>query len=477
MNKLVKNYIYNVLYQMFLIIVPLITAPYLTRVLTSDSLGIYDYVNSVVSIITTIGLLGLQSYGYRQIAYFRDDSKKVNEEFSTIFQLRIGLLLVITVFYLLAIFRLEYKVYFGIQYVLIVAQFLDVSWVFIGFEDLKIVSLRNFLAKFITVIGIFLLIKDDDDLWVYFALFAFTTLLTTLSVFPLSKRYVKYQHISIKKSIGHLMPTIKLFIPQVATLLYLQFDKIMLKQITGSTSQVAYYSYAEKIINIPLAVITALGTVMMPRLANLYSNNEKEEIELYLKRTITFAMFLAIPMMVGLSAIAKNFIPWYLGKEYMASAIAIIILSPICVLNALTNILGAQYLTAVNQTRVLTIAYYGSAFINLGLNAILIPRYGYVGAAIATVVCSFASFIIQYAYVKKDIEIKGIYIQVIKNIIASTIMAFVIHFVGKGGEISSQTTFWQVISGFMSYIIVAFILKDEILLYIIKKLKCSFRGD
>lgn len=475
MNKLIKNYIYNLLYQMFLIVVPLITAPYLTRVLTSDSLGTYDYVNSVVSIITTLGLIGLHSYGYRQIAYYRDDSQKVSREFSAIYQLRIFLLLVATFVYIPIIGKSNFREYFLIQYFLIMAQFIDISWVFIGFEDLKIVSFRNFIAKFITVIGIFIFVKDDDDLWLYFFLFGVITLLTTISVFPLAKKYVKFQKISLKQSFYHIVPTIKLFIPQFATLLYLQVDKIMLKNITNDASQVAYYSYAEKIINIPLAIITALGTVMMPRLANLYMNDEEGQMAQYLKKTITFAMFLAIPMMVGISGISSKFVPWYLGTEYQASILAIIVLSPICILNALTNIFGAQYLTAVNKTKVLTISYYSAALVNLILNAILIPQYGYVGAAIATVVCSLVSLIIQCIYVSKDVQIKGIKKQIINNSISSIIMFGIIMLIGNVMPISAVTTIVQTVSGLVVYMVISYILKDEILMFVLRKIKFLLR--
>ena len=166
----------------------------------------------------------------------------------------------------------------------------------------------------------------------------------------------------------------------------------MLKNITHSSAQVAYYSYAEKIINIPLAIILALGTVMMPRFANLYSNGNDKEIQKYITKTIKFAMFLAIPMMFGLSSISLKMIPWYLGKKYMLSAYAIIIISPICIINALTNIFGSQYLTAINCTKELTISYYGAAVANVILNALLIPHFDFFGAALATVICSLYLF-------------------------------------------------------------------------------------
>lgn len=469
MNRLIKNYMYNAAYQIFIIIVPLITAPYLARVLSSNSLGTYSYINSVISIITTFGLFGLQSYGYRQIAYDRDNKTNVKKTFSEIFTLRVIFLVIISMIYIPISFFLKNKTFYLIQYPLIVAQFLDVSWVFIGFEDMKIVSLRNFLAKFITVVGIFAFVKTDNDLWIYFALFSFSTFITSVSVYPILKKYITFELPSLKKVFAHIVPALKLFIPQVATTLYLQFDKIMLNKITGSASQVAYYDYAEKIINIPLAIITALGTVMMPRLANLHANKNDEAISVYLSKTIKFAMFLAIPMMGGLIAISGDCMPWYLGKEYAATAYAIIVLSPICILNALSNIFGAQYLTAINQTHILTTAYYGAAIVNIICNALFIPRFGYLGAALATVLCSAFSVLIQYSYIRTKVKLDGVGKSVIKNIFSSVIMLCMVLIISHKLEATPFGTVIEVIVGLVIYIGIECLIKDEMILEIMKK--------
>ena len=468
MNKLIKNYIYNVVYQIFLIIVPLITAPYLSRVFTSETIGIYGYVNSVVSIIATLGMLGLQSYGSRQIAYNRDNKEIVSKSFTSIFLLRMVLLSVVSVFYIPFCFISEYKIFFLIQYILILAQFLDVSWVFIGFEDLGIVTARNFIAKFITVISIFIFIRKDNDLWKYFIIFSFITFITTITVYFSLNKYVRFKKISIKKSLRHLLPAIKLFFPQIATLLYLQVDKIMIGKLTESTSQIAYYEYAEKIVLIPLAIITALNTVLMPRIANLFINSNYKKIEEYMNKSVSFALFLSIPMMFGLIGIARGLMPWYLGEEYIFSAYAIIILSPLCVFNTISSIFGAQYLTATNQTKILTLTYYSTAVVNIILNIFLIPKFGYIGAAIATLVSSFISILIQYFFIKKEINF-NVTEGIIKNLISSLIMFFGIFFLSLYARISPFSTLVEIVVGIVCYIVCEILLKDKMLFYILKK--------
>lgn len=467
MSKLVKNYIYNILYQIFLVIVPLVTAPYLSRVLGTEALGTYSYINSVVSVITTFGLLGLQSYGYRQIAYERNSVDGAIKAFSSLLALRFILLGIISVIYIPLSFLSYDRFYYLIQYALIFAQFVDVSWVFIGYEDLGIVSFRNFVAKFITVIGIFVFVKSDADLWVYFSVFAFTTLITTVSIYPILNKYVKFKIPPAKSIFFHLKPAVLLFIPQIATTLYLQFDKIMLKGLSGSASQVAFYDYAEKIINIPLALITALGTVMMPRLANLHANHDSQKISEYLNKTVRFVNFLSIPLAMGLAGISCGFIPWYLGDNYTATAYAIIVLCPICILNALSNVFGAQYLTAVNKTKVLTIAYYSAAVVDIIGNALLIPEFGCTGAAIATVLCMFASVFIQYISIRKDIKLVGCFKNTIKNTVSSTIMLVTISVLFMFLQISVMSTLVEIIAGVAVYFAMEFLLKDAILFDII----------
>lgn len=470
MNKLIKNYIYNLIYQIVLIVVPLVTAPYITRTLTPSSVGVYDYINSVASIIATFGLLGLQSYGYRQIAYCREDKNTVNREFSAIFTLRIALLFIVSIVYFPVVSFSVYRKYFYIQYILIFAQFVDLSWVFIGYENMGVVSLRNLLAKVLTVIGIFLFIKSDDDLVFYFLVFDLATLVTIVSLFPMSRKLVTLQKISAHDVMSHLLPAIKLFIPQIAVTLYLQIDKIMIAKLV-SEAEVAYYSYAEKLINMPIAIITALGTVMMPRLANCFAKGDEESVSKYLKLTIEFAMFIAIPLAVGMATVIDGIIPWYLGANYSATIGVVMLLSPICILNALLNIFGAQYLTALNKTKILTVSYYGAAVVNLILNAILIPIYGCYGAAIATVMCSACSLAIQCIYVRRHEKLRGVWLQILKNITASFAMFCVLIVIKTKMPISVLTSFIQIVVGVFVYFVMSLLIRDNILRIIMERIK------
>lgn len=471
MKKLVKNYIYNLIYQVFLVIVPLITAPYLAKTLGSKALGIYSYICSVSSIITNLGLIGLNNYGAREVAYSRIEQRKLDKVFADINILRLILLLIISIPYWIIILQSSYKLYFSIQYILIFSTFIDTSWLMIGLEEMKIVALRNFAAKLITVIGVFLLVKNSNDLWIYFAIFSVATLVTTLSLIFQLKKYINYEHFDLRNMYKHIKGSFLLFLPQVATIMYLQVDKIMLKAMSD-TSQVAFYDQAEKIVSIPLALITALGTVIMPKLATDFRNNHHEEIEKTIQIVIKFSLFASLPMMFGLMSISKTFIPWFLGSEFLPVASAIVIIAPIIVLNSLANISGNQYFTATNQTRIMTISYMAAAIINIILNAILIPKWQYKGAAIATLLSALISVIIQYSVMRKQISVKKAFLTSTKYLLASLLMFCMCYILRALGS-TWYITLMQIFIGVLMYIVILLLTKDEmlnkIILTLIKK--------
>lgn len=471
MKKLVKNYIYNLIYQVFLVIVPLITAPYLAKTLGSKALGIYSYICSVSSIITNLGLIGLNNYGAREVAYSRIEQRKLDKVFADINILRLILLLIISIPYWIIILQSSYKLYFSIQYILIFSTFIDTSWLMIGLEEMKIVALRNFAAKLITVIGVFLLVKNSNDLWIYFAIFSVATLVTTLSLIFQLKKYINYEHFDLRNMYKHIKGSFLLFLPQVATIMYLQVDKIMLKAMSD-TSQVAFYDQAEKIVSIPLALITALGTVIMPKLATDFRNNHHEEIEKTIQIVIKFSLFASLPMMFGLMSISKTFIPWFLGSEFLPVASAIVIIAPIIVLNSLANISGNQYFTATNQTRIMTISYMAAAIINIILNAILIPKWQYKGAAIATLLSAFISVIIQYSVMRKQISVKKAFLTSTKYLLVSLLMFCMCCILRTLGS-TWYITLMQIFIGVLMYIVILLLTKDEmlnkIILTLIKK--------
>lgn len=452
--------------------VPLVTAPYLARVLGPEGTGIYSYVYSMTTIICTIVMLGIYNYGNRQIAYVRDDKERLSKVFWQIISARVIIAIFGTIVYFFVTMILgKYQKLFCIFYIYLFAYFIDCTWLYVGVEDMKWAVIKNTITKVLAVIGIFLFVKDENDVVVYVLIQAVSLFLSNLLAYSQIRKYVFKPHLDFCNLKKDILGALALFIPSVATIFYTQCDKIMIELLTGATHEVSFYDYSEKLITIPLAFITVLSTVMMPRIANEFKKGNKDNISALLCRAAKFSMFLAFPLVFGLISIVGKLIPWYLGDEFYPTIYAVILMSPIIITNTLSGISGGQYFTATNQISILVVSQFSAAIANIIINALLIPKYGFYGAAIATVITSFACAIIQYFFLLKQIKLPGIFLRMIKYFALSFMMLLFITFATYKLPSTPLTSLLQVIIGGVFYLGVCLVLKDEELYFAMSKFK------
>ena len=474
MGKLAKNYIYNFAFQILVLITPIITAPYLSRVLGPANLGIYGYVNSSGNIIYTVSLLGIYAYGNRQIAYVRDNHRELSQNFWEIMLTRLFLGVIGTaVYFIYACFNRDTLWYFVLYFPYVLAQFIDCSWVYVGVENMKPAVMKNFFARIVNVIGIFVFVRDKDDIGVYIFLLAITIFVANLSIYPQLRKYIGKPTADKKNILQHIKGSVILFLPQVASLFYLQVDKVMLKWLSGDTAQVSFYDQAEKIINIPMTLITVLSTVMMPRIANEFKKNNFDNIQSLIVKSGRFTLLMAFPLMLGMACVARQFIPWYLGSDFTATAYGMMILSPIVLFNSLAGISGSQYFIATDQINIIMRAYVPAAVLNVIVNACMIPHFGYAGAAVATLISSLISVVIQYYYLNKQVPLKGLTKYGFKYAADALVMAGCIVAVTLHMKSTALTTLLQVAIGGAVYGAFLVVTKDtmfwEMLRTVLKK--------
>ena len=464
MGRIARNYLYNIAYQLLVIITPIITAPYLARVLGDQNLGIYSYVSSSGNVITTLSLLGIYAYGNRQAAYVRDSRETLTQTCWEIMLTRGVLGLIGTVLYgIYAWLNHAFTFYFLIYYPYILAQFLDCSWLFVGVEDMRPAVMKNFFARLVNVAGIFLLVRSREDVWIYLLLLALTLLTADLSVYFQLPKYVDRPREDRRNIPAHIRGSLHLFLPQVAALFYLQVDKVLLEWLTGSTSQVAYYDQAEKLINIPLTLITVTSTVMMPRLANEFRNGRKDQIQALLEKAGRFTLLMAFPLMFGLACIARQLIPWYLGDAFLSTATGMLLLSPIVLFNSLAGISGQQYFTATDQTEILLRAYGSAALLNVAADLLLIPSMGYAGAAIASVLSSLVSVLIQYSVLRRQVSLRALPGAGVRYGVGGLVMAGVLLLLYHAAPAAPLTTVAQILTGAAVYLVYLILLRDSLL--------------
>ena len=470
MNKksISRNYIYNLFYQILVIILPLVTTPYLSRTLGAESIGIYSYTLSIATYFVLFGSLGVAMYGQREIAYLQDDDKKRTVAFWEILFMRF-----ITMFISLLIFGCtyartgQYAIYYRILIIELVSQALDISWLFQGLEEFKKTVVRNSIVKVIFVIAIFIFIRSPKDLTKYILIATLANLIGNFSLWLYLKKFlikVKFKELNIFK---HIKPTIALFIPQIAVQIYTVLDRTMIGKIWGDKSEVGFYEQAQKIVKLLLTIVTSLGAVMVPRMASTYAKGDVEQFKKYLLRSFSFTFLLAFPVMAGIVLVSKEFVPVFFGSGYEKVALLISVISPIVFFIAMSNILGYQFLLPTKRQKEYTVSVTIGALINFILNMALIWKFGAVGASISTVIAEFSVSAVQVFFARHILKFSEILKCMKNNVIATVIMVIVTfgvnYLVGFTGIISVVE---QVVVGVLTYGIVLLLLKDEFVFYV-----------
>ena len=263
-GKVVNNFIYNTLYQILVLIVPLITMPYVSRVLGVTNIGIFNYAQSIATYFILIGAVGTTLYGQREIAYLHYKPEERSKVFWEIEVFRIVTVIICTIFYIVVFCNFgRYTLVYEILIIEIAATAFDISWLFMGMEDFKLTVIRNTIIKVVGVICVFAFVRSVDDLGIYTACMTVPILLGNISLWFALRRYVVKVDVSAKELIKgiklRLLPIFILFLPQIAIDVYTVLDKTMLGVLASSIDEVGYYSQAQKIVKIILMIVTSRG--------------------------------------------------------------------------------------------------------------------------------------------------------------------------------------------------------------------------
>lgn len=451
-NTMKRNFFYQTAYQILIIILPLITAPYVSRVIGPQGVGIYSYTYSVISIFVIISRLGVDDYGNRYIASIRDDKEKLNREFSNIYFLHMIIVIIVGIIYFSYIwfFADEYKNIFMIQGILLLGEFFEINWLFFGLEEFRLTVVRSAIVRTICTVLIFILIKDSKDIDKYTLLLAVTVVVTELLMHFFRKGRVKFVKPDISSFPAHLKGMFILFIPAIAVIVFKIMDKTMLG-IMASTTDVGYYENSEKIINAAIALITALGTVMMPRITNMISRGDSGSTNIIFRKSIKFTAVGITAIAFGLTGISKTFPVLFWGEEFSFCQYLLIGLSISLPFTALANVIRTQYLIPYKHDRIFVISLVSGAAVNLVGNIILIPQIQSMGAVISTVIAEFAVFFVQQYKCRKYFSISKELFKLFPYYILGTLMCFAVRIMGDILETNVITLIMQILCGFAIY--------------------------
>ncbi|HGR7907282.1 TPA: flippase [Streptococcus pneumoniae] len=418
--KVLKNYAYNLSYQLLLIILPIITTPYVTRVFSLNDLGTYGYFNSIVTYFILLATLGVANYGTKFISGHR---KEIEKNFWGIYSLQLGATVLSMFLYLVLCLILPFMQN-PFAYILglsLVSKGLDISWLFQGLEDFRKITARNIIVKLVGVSSIFLFIKSASDLYLYVFLLTIFELLGQLSMWLPAREFIGKPYFDLSYAKQHLKPIVLLFLPQVAISLYVTLERTMLGALS-STKDVGIYDQALKLVNILLTLVTSLGSVMLPRVANLLATGDYKAVNKMHEMSFLIYNLVIFPIMAGILIVNDDFVQFFLGQDFQDARYAIAIMIFRMFFIGWTNIMGIQILIPHNKNKEFMISTTASAIISVGLNMLFLPKLGYIGAAIVSVLTEALVWAIQLFYTRRYLKEVPIIVSMTKIVLASVIM-------------------------------------------------------
>jgi len=458
--KVFKNYLLNSSYQLLMIIIPLITMPYISRVLGPSGIGLNAFTASIIQYFVMIGSVGISTYGNREIAYNQRDKVRRSQIFWEITSLRfITVSLSLLFFFVFLYFQRVNMTIYLIQGIAILASAFDITWYFMGMENFKRTVGRNFLVSILSVICIFVFVTESSDLPIYIAIVTGSALIGNISLWPFLKREVfspRKQKLRIKR---HLKPTLMLFLPQIATQIYLVVNKNMLG-IFDSIDSVGFFGQSDSIIKVTLALVTSLGTVMLPHISNMHSKGDMEGIKKMLSKSFDIMTGLSIPIMFGIMGVSIRFAPFFFGTDFGIVGRLMFIQAPIIIFIAWSNVIGMQYLLPLNKMRQFTTSVSIGAVLNILINLLLIPLFGLFGAMTATIIAELSVTLYQMHSIKDEIQLRNMFKGTWKYFLSGFMMFLVLLYLNTHQTMTIPTLIFQIGVGTILYLLFNIILNS-----------------
>lgn len=456
-----KNFVFNLINQVVNLIIPFITIPYISRVLSPSGVGLVSYSESIVAYFVLVATFGIGIYGQREISYVRDSLHLRSAVFWNITVLKSLLSLVAFVGYLGFAYYQEQQLLYFILSINIIAVIFDITWFFQGMEQFGKILTRNLIIKILNTASIFIFVKEQQDLNIYVFILSVFVLVSNASLWTYLKAYICKVKLKEINPFKHFYAVLSLFIPTIAVQIYTVLDKTMICLITQDLQENGYYEFSQKISKITLTIITALAVVMFSRISFYFSNNDLEKVKSSIYQSYRFAWFLGIPLCFGLMGISDNFVPWFLGSGYEKVSLLLKISSFLILAIGINNVTGVQYLIPVKKQNLFTLTVVIGAIVNFVLNLFLIKCYASVGACLASVTAESVIALVQFYIVREQFSFIKVIILSTRYLIAGAVMLLIIIFANKYLTPSIFNTIILVVSGSIIYFACLILMKDQ----------------
>lgn len=470
------NYILNLINTGTQMLFPLITFPYVCRVIEADGIGQINFFQSIISYISLFTCLGIPMYAIREIARDRSDVVQMNRTAMEILLLHSMLTLVgyaIVAILCLTVPQIQVNIpLFLILSLTIFFTAIGCEWFYQGIEDFKYITIRGLIIKTVSVVLLFIFVKSKTDLLYYGCYTVFGVLGGNIFNFFRLRKYIHRENIifselHIKR---HIKPVLKVFSFSVVTSIYLQLNTVLLGFLKNALA-VGYFAAATKVMQMLLTMSVCLGSVMMPRASHLIAENKEAEFNRLIQKSYDFTLAIALPMTIGLIFCAPSLITALCGVKFEHSILPSQIIAPIILMVAISNVFGIQVLFPKGKINIVTLCCGIGAVADLILNLCLIPLFSYIGTSIAYLGAEVATTVSMYFIGRKYIPIIYLKKSHLTYALGCIVMALALYGISLLQLPTLTILLLQGCCGVLAYFIILCICKDEMLVQILLKIK------
>ena len=480
MGSIKKNAVYNILLAVSQVLLPLVTFPYISRILLPQGVGTYTFVDSYTQYFVLIAALGIPIYGMREIAKAKKSLVDRSQVFTELLSIHLLVSVLVSVLYIVSFLTLSplkgYSQLFWIGGSLLLSNVFVMEWFFQGMEQFPFITLRTLCIRILTVIAIFIFVKGPTDTFLYYAINCASVFINAVINCFYARKFVKisFQGLSLKR---HLTPLLYIFSTGLVTNVYTLLDSVVLGFLTN-TVQVGFYTTAVKLSKILIMILVAFTTVLVPPLSLAYKEGRYADAKILLRKSFNYVIFISVPLSIGIYVIAQPLILLFSGPDFLPAALSLKILSPTILIVGLSYVFGQQIINARGNERSFLISAVIGMVISIGLNLLLIPYIKQTGAAITNLTVEFAVMLLLMRSALQKVPFNPQWSNLVKAIISCLPFFLINYYV----ESTSWPPFIQLIviilfSG-VSYISVQhFIWKNDLLLEMLALLKKTSKGN
>lgn len=406
-QSLKLNFIMNVMLTMSSFIFPLITFPYVSRILLPSGTGKVSFATSVVTYFTMFAQLGIPTYGIRACATVRDDRKKLSKLAQELLSINLFMCVLSYIILFIAVFsvprlKAEKNLYILLSFTILLSS-IGMEWLYKALEHYTYITIRSVFLKFLALIAMFLLVHNQDDYVVYGGITIFAASASNVLNLVNVQKYIDLKPVGNYNFKQHMKPILIFFAMSCATTIYTNLDTVMLG-FMATDADVGYYNAAVKIKTILVSIVTSLGTVLLPRASYYIQQGKLEQFHRITSKALSFVMIAATPLMGYFICFAKEGICFLSGEAYLEAVMPMKIIMPTLLLIGITNILGIQMLIPMGQEKIVLYSEICGAVVDVIINVVLIPKYASSGAAVGTLIAEFVVLLFQVAFLKDEVK-------------------------------------------------------------------------